>query len=188
MIIEYGHIYYQDILLNKINIKEIIKSIEILKSIKREDSLCVVLIDDKDFSLTNKEKNKIILFINELYQKLGQKPNKVYFEKDFSKLDDLIYLKLNKTSLIKENFKKDKKEVEFLVTDNKKIALKYKKENVCYYYCSYLAALWTLYQYNTYKKELVCILNKKYEDIEKNIEIILTNSEHNIKKTVIYFN
>lgn len=188
MIIEYGHIYYNDIINNTINKEDIIKSITLLKEIKNNSYTSVVLIDDKEFNLTVEEKDRVKNYINRLYDELGEKPHKIYFEKEFSKISNLIYMNLSTKNFKYETFKRDNKEVEFLVMDNKKIALKSIRNNQKFYTCSFLASLWTLYQHlNFSNKRLVCILNKKYESVEKNVDLILKTANYNITKDKIYY-
>lgn len=83
MILEFGHIYFDDIKNNNINENDIVKSIELAKEVIDIFPIehKVVLIDDKKYDLSNEEKISLENFIKEYYTYLGLVPDKIYFEK-----------------------------------------------------------------------------------------------------------
>lgn len=182
MILEYGHIYVKDIYENTVNEKELVESIKIAIEQNKINSIeqNVVLVDDKDYSLSDIEKRDIHQKVSMYYEKLGLKPDKIYFEKSFSTYYNNIYNFLDKDFLKEEYFRKDKKTVEFLKFDNTKIPLKQIKEDSTKYSCPFLSSLWLLYKKGILSevenRETLTILSKRYLKVEEQVLAILKKS------------
>jgi hypothetical protein len=192
MIIEYGHIYYEDILNKKLPEDEIKKSInlalEYMKNLPYEKFETVVLLDDKNYDLNESEKKELIMFISNYYELLGLKPDYIYFEKVFYNDVERIYSNIAKNNLKLEYFKKEDKYVEFLQTANYKIPLKKIKDTKITYSCQMLASLWTLMKSEMYKeKQIVTVLNKKYHLVEMHILDLLKHSGYSINNIHLWY-
>lgn len=179
MIIEYGHIYVDDIYNGTIDVDSISKSI--VEAIKQNRlnivSKNVVLIDDKDYSLSNDEKNNIEQIVRELYKKLGLEPDEVFFEKKFKDYDYIIFDNIDDAKFKSEKFRKDKKIVHFLKVGDHKIPIKQVRDGDTSYSCQFLSSLWLLYKKGlmidgVYSPTLT-ILNRKYKKIEEQVLLIL---------------
>lgn len=192
MIIEYGHIYYEDILNKQIPEDEIKRSINValsyMKTRPNEHFETVVLLDDKNYDLSESEKTELVGFISRYYEELGLKPHYVYFEKVFYNDVDRIYSNLAKNNLKVEYFKKEDKYVEFLQTGHYKIPLKKIKDTEVTYSCQMLASLWTLMKSEMYKeKQIVTVLNKKYHLVEMHILDLLKHSGYSIDNVHLWY-
>lgn len=192
MIIEYGHIYYEDILNNQIPVDEIQHSIDVtvayMNEHPNEQFETVVLLDDKNYDLTDVEKSDLVLFVSDYYASLGLRPDSIYFEKVFYNDIMRIYSNIAKEKLKVEYFKRDDKYVEFLQTDNYKIPLKNIKDSQVTYSCQMLASLWTLMKSEIYKeKQIVTVLNKKYHKVEMHILDLLTHSGYSVNNVHLWY-
>ncbi len=192
MIIEYGHIYYEDILNENIKKDEIKKSIDIaldyMKSKPYEKFETVVLVDDKNYNLNMPEKKELIIFLSNYYSKLGLKPDHIFFEKVFYDSVERIYSNISKNNLKIEYFKKDDKYVEFLKTSQYKIPLRKIKKDEITYSCQMLASLWTLMKSEMYKeKHIVTVLNKKYHLVEMHILDLLKHSGYSVNNIHLWY-
>lgn len=180
-IIEYGHIYVDELIKNNISLKNLRKEIDLALDITSTMSKFkgVVLIDDKNHSLTDKEKINISKYVQSLYEQFGLKPEELFFEKDFENLANEILKLIPLHKLKNEYFKKSKKTVTFLNTNGKLIPLKESYEGYEKYTCCMLSASWLVY-----KKDNICnsedrtltILDKKYEKVEFQVQEILKAS------------
>lgn len=192
MVIEYGHIYYEDILndnIPEIEIKLSIKlALEYIKEHPEEQFKKVVLLDDKNYNLTNEDKIKITDWLYNYYFDLGLKPDYIYFEKIFSNDVDRIYSNISETNIKIEYFKKENKYVEFLHTEKYKIPLKKTKNLEIMYSCQMLASLWTLMKSEIYKdKNIITILNDKYFTVEMHILELLKHSGYSVKNIHLWY-
>jgi len=180
MILEFGHIYFDDIKNNNINEKDIVKSIELAKEVIDIFPIeqKVVLIDDKKYDLSNEEKISLENFIKEYYTYLGLAPDKVYFEKHFLIYENILYEKFKSDIVVREPFKRDKKLVEFLLSDSNKIPLKQIYIDKEFHSCQLLSSLWLLYKYKILSsKGMINILNEKYRKVEEQVSLILKESD-----------
>lgn len=179
MILEYGHIYVEDIINSNISIRNLIKEINISKNIcndYQQEHKRVVLIDDKEFDLSVNDKRKVMGFVKELYNHFGLIPDEMFFEKTFHNKIDQIYEHLDKNKLVIENFRKSNKKVEFLISGGEKIPLKEIKNGVSNYSCQLLSSLWLMH-----KKDNLClndfktvtVLDSKYKKVESQVMNIL---------------
>lgn len=189
MILEYGHIYVDDLINNNINLKKLKNEIDLVSNIKRtiQVNKSVVLIDDKAHFLSNVDKLNISFFVQSLYEQFGLKPEMLFFEKDFEKIANEILKSIPKDLLKTEYFRKSQKRVTFLKVNGYSIPLKEHYENHEKYTCPILSASWL-----TYKKDKLCdkhyntltVLSKKYEKVEEQVHEILKVSgyqEHYFK-------
>ena len=126
-VIEYGHIYINDMKdfnLSEHTINNIKKSVCIAKSIGNRKDHFTVLVDDKDYDLSLKDKDEVCLFINDLYSSMGLKPNSIEFEKSFSVVKKNYGVDFgipNLPALISdmirtESFRSDNKKVDFFIS------------------------------------------------------------------------
>lgn len=190
MLIEYGHIYYEDIINQNIDEDDIIKSINIAKDLSaRPNCVKTVLIDDKDYSLTKREKSDTYKFISDYYESLGLKPNLIYFEKSFRMFKNNLYDRFDKDFLVTESFRRDNKRVEFLLDESRKIPLRQIFENGEDLTCQFLASIWSLCKSRTLSdNNVLTILNKKYAGVEDDIDVILSKAGYDgLKNTRIYY-
>lgn len=182
MIIEYGHIYVNDIRDNKIDRDNIAKSINIAKeqNLIHKNVTNVVLVDDKDYSLTEKEKKDIENFIRNEYLILGLEPHKVFFEKSFKEYENLLLRLISEDKFKSESFRKDKKIVKFLKSESHKIPIVQIKGDESNYSCQFLSSLWLLHKkgmlMNNQCKSTLTILSSKYKTIEEQVLIILNSA------------
>lgn len=178
MILEYGHIYVDDLINSNINLKKLKKEIDLVLQIKNTSKVDkqIVLIDDKEHKLSFYEKLNVTNFVESLYEELGVKPEMLFFEKDFESKANEILDMIPKQILKEEYFRKSKKVVTFLKTNDFSVPLKETYIDHEKYTCPLLSASWL-----TYKKEVLCdnyyntltILDKRYEKVEKQVEEIL---------------
>jgi hypothetical protein len=193
MIIEFGHVYYENIINKKLNIDDIKKEIKIIENLKLKKYTSVVLIDDKNYNLDLYEKKKVENQIKLLYSNLGHCPDYVYFEKEFYFLEKIINTIIERYEIKREYFKKENKYVYFLYTKNYKIPIYFIKENNKYYTCQSLALLWSIYKHkkateyylNDFK--VINILNLKYKKVEDQINEILLENDFIFKNEYYYY-
>jgi hypothetical protein len=175
MIIEYGHVYVEDINNGTIDMAGIAKSISLAQALRKSDSIMVVLIDDKAFSLNDQERSAYRLQVEVLYESLGLKPNDVFFEKDFSAGADAFINSLPGDRVVRETFRKQQKSVFFFKAEGRKIPLATHGLDGVSFSCQVLSSMWRHFKGETLSKEAnrhhtLTILDKKYIQVERDVE------------------
>ena len=185
--IEIGHIY-QDMDLDSSYINKIKISKNIINNlpIDHNDITTKLLIDDLNIKDKKWNTEEFVDFLKEHFVKIDI----LFFESKFAYFAEDVISKINNSFLRKESFKKDKKTCLFLQKDGVKVLLK-----TCYYNgeikysCPLLSSIWQLCRLNYYDypedsyfiinknisktKNTISILDKKYEVVEKKVNIIL---------------
>jgi len=193
MIIEFGHVYYENIFNKNFNLDNIKKEIQIIENLKIEKYTSVVLVDDKNYNLNLYEKKKIENQIKLVYSNLGHCPDYVYFEKEFYFFEEKFNKIINNYIIKKEYFKKENKYVFFIYTKNYKIPIYFIKDDIKHYTCQSLALLWSIYKHkkasdyylNDFK--IINILNSKYKKVEDQINEILFENDFTFKNEYYYY-
>lgn len=173
MIIEYGHIYIADLESGSVDYLGIEKSIEIAQKSKSDGDLLVVLIDDKDYSLSNSQKDHYAKSVESLYDSMGLRPDLIHFEKEFSASAIGFIEKLPKENLKVESFRKQKKKVTFLKNGSQLIPLMSEKDAVISFSCQLLSSLWRQKKENLalglLKSKTLTILDQKFKAVEDDV-------------------
>lgn len=191
MVLEYGHIYYEDILNRTIPVldirKSIVSALSYINNNIDEEFKKVVLIDDKNYTLNEIEKDEASLFVLNYYRELGLAPDLIYFEKVFYEKVCRIYSSIPKEILKVEYFRKEKKYVEFLCNENYKIPLKSIRNGNVSYSCQMLASLWTLEKSEIYSdRKVITVLSEKYQKVEMQIIELLRLSGYSVNNFHIW--
>ncbi len=182
--IEFGHIYLEDIMNETFHDDDLMKERNIINENSWNFVEKVVLIDNKEFELSLVEKVAYEKKVKQHYESLGFSNFQIFFEADFvSKAMDIEKL-LHSNSIKKEFFRKDNKYVYFCHDDKNKIHIKSTKNKEVKYSCVFLSTAWLIEKTKGLNKNSNhIILNKKYEKIEYDVNQLLKilNQEMNIK-------
>lgn len=175
MIIEYGHVYVEDINNGAVDVASIAKSISLAQTLRKSDSIMVVLIDDKAFNLSDQERMAYRLQVGALYESLGLKPDEVFFEKDFAAGADAFINSLPGDKVVRETFRKQQKSVFFFKAGDRKIPLATHGADGVSFSCQLLSSMWRHFKGETLSKEAnrhhtLTILDKKYLQVEQDVE------------------
>ncbi|MEG0869271.1 MAG: hypothetical protein RSG77_19830 [Hafnia sp.] len=177
MIIEYGHIYVDDIKSGTVDIEDIRQSIAIAKAQWVDGSTLIVLVDDKAYSLSTEDQLYYHDFVSSLYERLGLRPDFIFFEKAFS-ADAAEFLKhLPSGRLTSERFRKQGKTVTFLKNGERKIPLVTTIQGEETYSCQLLSSMWRRYKGAVLAQghphsRVLTILNRKYLQVEQDVECL----------------
>lgn len=186
MNLEYGHVYINDInngMFKERPIKNINKEKEVYSKFSKNR---VVLIDDKDHDLTEKDKEFYREKIISLYSDIGMPPDKIYFEKDYNKLAIELFESLENKYKKSVFFRKQNKKVDFICADGCDIAVRETKENVLTNYCVMLSTAWSHYKEEQYSKNHI-VLPQSYKKTEDNVIKILNVLGLNTSNTYFYY-
>lgn len=172
MNIEYGHVYIEDMLKDNWK-KEIIDKItKEIPFVKNFNGKKIVLIDDKDYTLNQYQKEKYKSEIQKLYSDIGIKPDIIYFEKDYSENAIDIFNNIDEKYKKSIYFKKQNKYVDIIKIENTDIPVRERKEDHIRNYCVMLSAAWSLYKENKYGNNYI-VLPEKYKKVENNVSLLL---------------
>lgn len=172
MNIEYGHIYIEDMLSEnwvdkvKNNLKNEIPFIKKFKGKK------IVLIDDKDYLLSNEEKEYYKNLVNNLYSELDIKPDEIYFEKDYTMKAAQLFDSINDDFKRSIYFKKEDKYVDIINVNGIDIHVRERKNGVIKNYCVILSTAWSIYKHECYGNNHV-VLPEYYKKVENNVSLLL---------------
>ncbi len=186
MNIEYGHIYIEDMLSE--NWKDTVKSnlkneIPFIKNFKGKK---IVLIDDKDYLLNDKEKENYKKLVNGLYLELGIRPDKIYFERDYvikaGQLFDSIDSNLKRSIY----FKKENKYVDIINVNGIDIHVRERKNDVIKNYCVMLSTAWSIYKDEHFGNNHV-VLPEYYKKVEHNVTLLLDLLNYNNSNKYFFY-
>jgi hypothetical protein len=194
--IEIGHIY-QDMELNNEYLNLLKKSIKKSEEFSFGKVNYKILIDDLNIKEVKWKIKDLLEFLN----KNNIKIDTIAYESMFSEIGQEIEKKLNVDKLIWEE--KINKNIMYIKKGRNKIKIKTIENGKTHYSCSFLSACWQLCRLGLfeYPKEAIIIINnkniktnnvlniieKKYEKVENNVQVILEeyNLEQNIKNIFI---
>ena len=177
MNLEYCHIYYTDYLKDKDIIKKTLHNEKHLFKLNYKD-IKLILIDDKNLSLTNYEK---LEFKSKIIQEaiyLNMSPSFIFFEDSFNNLAEYIFNKIPKCFIKREFFRKENKFVYFFNDGENKFSLREEKDNIVKNYCVLLSTAWSVYKNYNFGKNFI-ILDERYSFIEKRVSFILNSLKLN---------
>lgn len=173
MIIEYGHIYIADLEAGSVDFLGIEKSIKLALESKSDGDVFVVLIDDKEYDLSDHQKEQYAKRVKALYAGMGLRPDLIYFEKQFAESATEFIGKLPKESLRVESFRKQKKKVTFLKNDSHLIPLMSERDSVVSFSCQLLSSLWRQHKeslaFELSKSKTLTILDQKFKSVEDDV-------------------
>lgn len=186
MNLEYGHVYINDINNGKFEeslIKNIHKEKEIYSGFSKNR---VVLIDDKDYILTEQERHFYKEKVISSYKEIGMPPDKVYFEKDYNKLAFELFESLDSKYKKSRFFKKQNKNVDFICVEDTEIAVREIREDVLTNYCVMLSTAWSHYKEEQYSNNHI-VLPHIYKKTEDNVIKILNALGLQTTNTYFYY-
>lgn len=186
MNLEYGHIYVEDMMLNGWE-ESILKNIEKEKDFFNNFSgKKIVLIDDKDFNLTNEQKKYYESKVSETYAKIGLKPDHIYFEKIYSKNSEELFDSIDENYKYSIYFKKEDKYVDFIKTPEANISVRERKNGTIKNYCVLLSTAWSIYKEEQYGNNHL-VLPKHYKKVETNVSLLLQILKKPNNNTYFYY-
>lgn len=174
MIIEYGHIYLSDLISESVDLDPIKRSIDAAKERFTPGDRLWVLVDDKAFSLTEKEKEDISSQVALLLEGLGLRPHEIHFEKRFSEQAESFISRLPSESMKYETIRKAGRKVLFYTKNNRKIPLLTTGSQGLGYSCPTLSSLWRLFKES--HGSSLAILDAKYLAVEENVELLINDT------------
>ena len=180
MLIEYGHIYVNDLMDNTVNHERLAQGIEIARRIASAADTCWVLLDDKTSQMSDRMRQEVVDQVHTLFDDLGFVPERFHFEKAFSPEAPALLASLPTSSLRWEFFRKANKEVLFYSGDHAKIPLAQRftdaeDSDELHYSCPVLAALWRRYK-QAHCEDSVTILEQRYHTVECQVDQLLQAS------------
>lgn len=176
-LIEYGHLYVDDLLEGRVDQTALQRSVELAQKVAMPGDQCWVLLDDKAHTLDQKVKSSMINKANGLFEELGLLPHKLHFEKAFTEEAPELLQALPQHQLRWERFRKLDKRVLFFSSDDTKIALAHElgQDGVRHYSCPLLAALWRRFK-QRHAEDTLTILEDRYQIVERHVDILLRAS------------
>lgn len=165
--LEISHFYIEEFYNGsyKEKINEALKYREI---VTKKDFSLLILIDDKDENLDEKEKENIREKVVSIFSKKGFKIEKIYFEKEFISFFDFLENNYLKNYIKEEKHRRSGKIVYFFVDKDNKIALKENMKGEIKHYCVSLSLAFSVFK-NIHFNENYILLEKKYKKIEENV-------------------
>lgn len=178
-LIEYGHLYVDDLLTGKMNQAALQRSIELAKDVAQPGDQCWVLLDDKSITLDQGEQRSVINQANGLFEELGLLPHQYHFEKTFAQEASDLLQSLPQHQLRWESFRKQEKRVLFFHIAELRIALahEFAHDNIRHYSCPLLASLWRRFK-QRHAEDTMTILEKRYQAVEQQVDVLLRASCH----------
>jgi hypothetical protein len=180
-LIEYGHLYVDDLLRKQYNTQSLQQGVMLARQIAGPADTCWVLLDDKALSLTDQTKMDVIKQAYDLFEELGLIPQHFHFEKTFSGQATQLIEALPQHCLRWESFHKSNKKVLFYTGSWGKVplaqhALTDQDElKIIHYSCPLLASLWRKYKQDNFEVS-VTVLEKRYQNVELKVSHLLNDS------------
>lgn len=180
-LIEYGHLYVDDLIRNQYNTQSLRQGIFIARQVAGASDTCWVLLDDKALSLNEQARREVIHRANGLFDELGLVPQSFHFEKAFAKDAPHLIDALPQEALRWESFRKDNKQVLFYSRKGSRIPLAQRAMadqdsiKTIQYSCPLLASLWRKYKQEHYEVS-VTILEDRYKLVESQVNHLLKDS------------
>jgi hypothetical protein len=185
MIIEYAHLYVNDLLAGTVNTVALKKSVEIAANVANPGDQLWVLLDDKALTLTPEQKQDATEYASRLFEAFGLGAHQIYFEKTFAAEAEVMISALPQENLSTETFKKQAKSVIFFNQDGIKVPLKTVREDAVEYSCPLLASLWRKFKESKCDQTLT-ILESKYQEVEHNVAKLLSAANYPARQNAEY--
>lgn len=185
MIIEYAHLYVDDLLSGTVDTVSLKKSVEIAASVAKPGDQLWVLLDDKALNLTASQKQDATENANRLFEAFGLAADQIHFEKTFAAEAEVMISALPQECLSTERFKRQAKSVIFFNQNGIKVPLKTVRDDGIQYSCPLLSSLWRKFKESQCDQTLT-ILESKYQSVEDNVATLLSAANYPALDTAEY--